>query len=146
MKNLVLILVLVVMVAGADVLSGTRYYPDCIEFDNWIEEFGVYNADTKIVYKNDGYQYVAYFNEHYNLSNDWEEVFAAASSAGMVSKGTSWNSSCCVCVYNNEVVVITTECCREMIDYYLAGYYTVENCLTYYTNWSYAYDREDTNW
>ena len=146
MRNIaILIVLLLASVSVADVISGSSHYSDAVEFDNFIEDCGVYNARTKIIYKNGGYQYVAYFSENYSLDDDLEEVFSCAISAGYTSRSTSWSSAACVCVYNDEVVAITTEDCRVMVTAWEYGY-SLGELYNYYLTYSMALDRDETNW
>lgn len=141
-----LVAILLVSLAGAEVLPGTAHRSDCVEFDEWIRDCGVYNAFTKIVYRNGGCHYVVYYDENYNLNDDWREGFSAAVAAGSLSLETTWESSCCIIVYNDQVIAITTEECRFLWDRYVCGYYDEDECLSHYISYSLAIGREETNW
>lgn len=144
MKKVIIVLLVVATMAMATVRSGSSYSSDARLFDSYLAAVNVY-AETGIIYKNGGYQYVAWFNNDYYSESDVYKVMSVCSAAALVSDQTRWSSDCAVCVFEDKLVGMSTQDCRTLMNMINEGY-SDESVGYFFLSRAAIADIDDTNW
>jgi len=125
MRKLIMILVLLVAVAGADVVSGTLHWSAANDVDSAMEAGGVWDGRVKIVDYNDVLTYAVEFpNQYFDLdtNGDAERILITFMAVGLVSSTTSWHSDFVVCLFEDDTVFMFTADCRTVVSMINQGY------------------------
>ena len=124
-----IVLMVLSSLALADVIPGTLHRSDAQLVDNIMEETGVSNGSVNIVYSGDLTVYGVIFPGDYfdwDSDDDRREVSSFFVAVALVSVNTSWHSDLAVAVYEDIMVGLTTENCREVVRLMNEGYNVTE--------------------
>ena len=132
-----IVLMLLSSLAFADVAFDTIHWLDAQHVANIMEETGVTNGSVKIFYLDSLTIYGVDFPGDYfdwDSDDDTREVSSFFVAVALVSVNTSWHSDLAVAVYEDIMVGLTTENCREVVRLMSEGYnveeFLIENILT----------------